>query len=313
MFTSEPSLAQRIERLIADTPVVDTHSRIDPNHPGVTDLASLIGDAWVENGLLACGMPPDQLDPALPPDERVRRAIPYLKRMRNTAAAWCLFRIFRDLYDFDEPHLTLDNYRALFDRVEAGGHDPAWAGSVLGRSRVRAIVTNCKPEPAGASKGTEVYSLRFDAGPLLCPGLVGGRATDPAQWTVGKAVERLEAVLGERPSSPKHLERLVFDWLDRTVTDRVRFVSTPLGPNQRFKLSEESRFPRVLERVMGLTGTPSAHLPSSPRDLEVLANFVLWPVLIWHHEQKKSLQLRSYAVMKERTAVWRCKPGSLPG
>ena len=292
MFTSEPSLAQRIERLIADTPIVDTHSRIDPGQPGVPDLAALIGDAWVGNGLLASGLPLADLDPTLPADERVRRSIPYLKRMRNTAAAWCLFRIFRDLYDFDEPHLTLENYRALFDRVEAGGRDPAWAGSVLGaRSRLRAIVTDQGPASSGASEGPGIFAHRLEAGPLLCPGLAGGRTTPAASWAGGNAVERLEATLGERPTSPGHLERLVFDWLDRTVTDRVRFVSTPLGLNQRFEFPPESQFSHVIERAMGQLTSSSADLPPSPHDLERLASFVLWPVLMWHHERKKSLQL----------------------
>ena len=65
-----------------------------------------MGYHWVKTELIAVGMPRERSRPALPPDERVRRSIPYLKRMRNTAMAWCLFRIFRDLYDFDEPNLT---------------------------------------------------------------------------------------------------------------------------------------------------------------------------------------------------------------
>ena len=51
--------------------------------------------------------------------------------MRNTAAAWCLFRIFRDLYAFDEPNLTPANYRDLFDKVAE-----AAAGSRLDRREV---------------------------------------------------------------------------------------------------------------------------------------------------------------------------------
>ena len=131
MFTSEPSLAQRIERMIGDTPIVDPHTHIRCDQPNAPDLAALMGDHWVKTELIAVGMPPADLDPALPPDERVRRSIPYLKRMRNTAMAWCLFRIFRDLYDFDEPNLTEANYRDLFDKVAATGQDPDWARSVL--------------------------------------------------------------------------------------------------------------------------------------------------------------------------------------
>ena len=76
---------------------------------------------WVQTELRAVGMPAADLDPALPADERVRRSIPYLRRMRNTAMAWCLYRIFRDLYDFNAPNVTESNYRDLIDKVARTG------------------------------------------------------------------------------------------------------------------------------------------------------------------------------------------------
>src|SRR3954452_12154970 len=111
MFTNEPNLAQRIERMIDETPIVDPHSHLRCDQPGAPDLAALMSYHWVQTELRAVGMPAADLGPDLPADERVRRSIPYLKRMRNTAMAWCLFRIFRDLYDFQDPHLTESNWR----------------------------------------------------------------------------------------------------------------------------------------------------------------------------------------------------------
>ena len=125
MFTSEPTLNQRIERMIRDATIVDPHTHIRCDRPAAPDLASLMGYHWVQTELIAVGMPREDLDAALPPDERVRRAIPYLRRMRNTAVAWCFYRILRDLYDFQDPHLTESNYRVVLDRVEATpGRDP---------------------------------------------------------------------------------------------------------------------------------------------------------------------------------------------
>src|SRR5262245_27636941 len=85
MFTTEPSLIQRIERMISDTPIVDPHTHIRCDRPSAPDLASLMSYHWVQTELRAVGMPIQDLDAALPADERVRRSIPYLKRMRNTA------------------------------------------------------------------------------------------------------------------------------------------------------------------------------------------------------------------------------------
>src|SRR5438067_6665969 len=116
MFTSAPSLSQRIERIIQDTTVVNPHTHNRCDQPGAPDLAALMSYHWVQTELRAVGMPAADCDPALPADERVRRSLPYLKRMRNTAMAWCLYRIFRDLYDFHEPDVTEGNYRDLFDK-----------------------------------------------------------------------------------------------------------------------------------------------------------------------------------------------------
>src|SRR5690242_21191219 len=117
MFTSATPLEQRIERMIDETPIIDPHTHLRCGQMGAPDLAALMSYHWVQTELRAVGLPPEDADPALPPEERVRRALPYLKRMRNTAMAWCLLRIFRDLYDFVEPQLTESNYRELFDRV----------------------------------------------------------------------------------------------------------------------------------------------------------------------------------------------------
>ena len=51
MFTSQPSLAQRIERMIADTPVIDPHSCL----PAAPDLASLILRSSVLDELISGG------------------------------------------------------------------------------------------------------------------------------------------------------------------------------------------------------------------------------------------------------------------
>jgi len=83
---------------------------IPPSPEGDGPLATFL---WVQTELRVVGMPAADLDPALPADERVRRSLPSPRRIRNTAMAWCLHRIFRDHCDFDEPHLTESNDRDL--------------------------------------------------------------------------------------------------------------------------------------------------------------------------------------------------------
>ena len=290
MFTSEPSLAQRIERMIGDTPIVDPHTHLRRDQPNAPDLASLMGYHWVKTELIAVGMPPGDLDPALPPDERVRRSIPYLKRMRNTAMAWCLFRVFRDLYDFDEPNLTEANYRALYDKVEATGRDPNWADHVLRhRSNIRTVVTSLGNRGSGEPKDPDPFYYMLDAHYLFCPGV----ATDlepffRGRTTRGEYLDALAEVLGERPTSASRLDALIGDWLDLTVTGRVKFTNTFLPIERRFRPPDATRVDAILGWALDGQALPDDAV-------DPLVDQASWSVLDWHHQNRKAFQIAAGA------------------
>ncbi len=90
--------------------------------------------------------------------------------------------------------------------------------------------------------------------------------------------------MGERPTTTAQLERLVFDWLDRTVTGRVRFTSAFLPIDRRFFRPDVSAAQAALEgaRVDRTIPTP---------DAAPLAKFVTWSILKWHHENRRTLAL----------------------
>jgi glucuronate isomerase len=286
MFTSEPTLSQRVERMIAATPIVDPHTHLRCDEPAAPDLASLMSYHWVQTELRAVGMPAADLDPALPADERVRRAIPYLRRMRNTAMAWCLYRIFRDLYDFNEPHVTESNYRELLEKVARSGRDPAWAPTLLrDRCNIRTVVTSLGNRGADPSRDPANFLYMLDAHYLFCPGV----ATDLTPFFAGRTTkaayyEALAQVLGERPGEPEQLQRLLFDWLDRTVTGPVRFSNTFLPIEQRFGPPE----PAVTRLALSQA---AAGKPLGDDDIDALVRFVTWQVLAWHHDHRKAFQI----------------------
>jgi glucuronate isomerase len=286
MITSAPSTAQAIERMIERTPIIDPHTHIRCDEPGAPDLAALMGYHWVQTELRAVGMPPEDFDGSLPPDERVRRSIPYLKRMRNTAVSWCLYRIFRDLYDFPDPDVTEANYRHLFDAVAASGRDPSWAPAVLrDRCNIRARVTSLGNKSDDPARNPEDVYFMLDAHYLFCPGV----ATDLDPFFTGRTrkaeyYEALRGILGDAPASASRLERLLDDWLDRTVTGRVRFTNTFIPIEQRFQPPDTSRVNAVL-------GHCADDWPLIDGDADLLAQFVSWRILAWHHERRKALQI----------------------
>jgi glucuronate isomerase len=286
MFTSEPTLSQRIERMIAATPIVDPHTHLRCDALGAPDLASLLSYHWVQTELRAVGMPATDFDPALPAEERVRRTLPYLRRMRNTAMAWCLYRIFRDLYDFTEPHVTEANYRDLLDKVTQSGRDPSWAPRLLrDRCNIRCVVTSLGNRGADPSRDPANVFYMLDAHYLFCPGV----ATDLMPFFAGRTTkaeyyEALAQVLGERPGEPQQLQRLLFDWLDRTVTGRVRFSNTFLPIEQRFCAPEQAATRLALSQA-------AAGKPLGDDDINALVRYVTWQVLAWHHDHRKPFQI----------------------
>lgn len=286
MFTTAPSLAQRIERMIQDTPIVDPHTHIRCDQPNAPDLAALMSYHWVQTELRAVGMPAADLDPALPADERVRRTLPYLRRMRNTAMAWCLYRIFRDLYEFNEPHLTESNYRGLFDKVAATGRDAGWAPSIFrDRCNIRTLVTSLGNRSEDSARNPDNIYFMLDAHYLFCPGV----ATDltpffAGRTTKGEYYDALCQLFNDRPDGTARLQRLLCDWLDATVRDRVRFSNTYIPIEQRFLPPDESRVGAILSRAAG--GKELAD-----DEIDALVRLVTWTVLQWHHDHRKAFQI----------------------
>jgi glucuronate isomerase len=286
MFTSEPPLSQRIERMIGEAPIIDPRTRLRCEQAAAPDLASLLSDPGVQTELRSVGMPAVDGDPSLPGDERVRRALPYLRRMRNTTTAWCLYRIFRDLYDLDAPHVTESDARDLIDRVARTGRDPAWAPHILrDRCNIRTVVTGLSNRGADPSRSPEDVRFMLDLHDLFCPGV----ANDPAPFldgrtTLGEYYEALCTLFGERPDTTERLSRLLRDWLDRAVTGPVRFCSTFLPIERRFLPPDVSHTRSVLSQAADGQDLADA-------DVDALVRFVTWEVLGWHHDHRKALQI----------------------
>lgn len=282
MFTTEPGLAQAIERLIDATTIVDPHTHIHCDRPSAPDLAALLSYHWVKTELIAVGMPTADLDPGLPVDERIRRMLPHLGKMRNTAMSWCLYRIFWDLYDFPDPHLNESNYRDLLDRVAARAADPDWPRVVLReRCGIETFVTSLGNRGEASSRVADRALFMLDAHYLFCPGV----ATDLDPFFTGRTAKRdyfeaLCQVLGDRPTSTDRLRQLLFDWLERTVTGPVRFTNTFIPIEQRFREPDEAAVRSALERGA-----------ATDQDIDALAEFVTWTLLEWHHERRKAVQI----------------------
>lgn len=288
MFTTEPPLAQRIERLIDATPIVDPHTHLRVAQPAAPDLGALMSYHWLQSELHAVGMPKSDLDPALPVEERVKRSLPYLARMRNTAMSWCFHKILRDLFGLEETTLTDANYQVAIDSVASAARDDAWPETVLGRKcNIRTVVTslgNALPVGKSARLGVDVFYM-LDAHYLFCPGV----ATDLAPFFVGRTrkdeyAAALFSILPDRPDTTARLGRDLRDWLERTVSGRTTFSNTFIPIEQRFVAPDTAETDRALTQA-------ALDRSLTDADIDALVRAVSWEVLGWHHERKKAFQI----------------------
>ncbi len=152
--------------MISNVPIVDTRADLSADQLGAPDLATLIAELPVRIALQGVGMPAGVLDPTRTVEQRVAEVIPWLAQIRTTAASWCLFRIFRDLYDFDEPHLTPANAPALIDRVARCATEGDWPHTVIqNRAKIRTVVVPAPPHPV-AEPPADFVLYRLEVAPV---------------------------------------------------------------------------------------------------------------------------------------------------
>ncbi|MFO0909387.1 MAG: hypothetical protein U0794_13720 [Isosphaeraceae bacterium] len=137
MFTTEPSLPQRIERMVADCPIVDPIALVDPGRRGDLCLTRMLEPVFAEHG----GLPSLTFgtNSSAPEEETLAGVLPRLARTRHTAVGWCFHRILRDLFDVHEPQLDASNLADLLDRIQAASQDASWSASVYRRANLVAV------------------------------------------------------------------------------------------------------------------------------------------------------------------------------
>ena len=91
--------------------------------------------------LEACGLPQNQ--PGLSPKERIKNALPYMPRAKNTGTRWALRTLLKDLYGMKEDFLCEENWEELYEKFEANRTNYEWPKEVLTkRARIQNSAIN---------------------------------------------------------------------------------------------------------------------------------------------------------------------------
>jgi hypothetical protein len=139
---------------LAEIPVLDAHSHLLDGNLGARGLHDILLHHVVVSDLYAAGCPSGNRItqyPGWPRREeirsRIKGAIPYLDRIRNTSSMWALKTILSDLYRWKDP-ITLENWQNLDQAISEHARDRAFHRSILDRINVKRTCTD--------------YARRFD-------------------------------------------------------------------------------------------------------------------------------------------------------
>jgi glucuronate isomerase len=151
-------IRKKISNALNSVMVVDPHCHLDAAHPAARSLADILlyHHVWIElvsagmkqDEVTRAGLPQELADPQIEPLERVRRALPYLPRIRNTTVGTLLRWLLTDLYGVKDG-LQLSGLDSLAAEVESRSNDPAWTerffADICGIEKA-ATVERCGPK-----------------------------------------------------------------------------------------------------------------------------------------------------------------------
>jgi len=140
MKISDTEARRAIGAALRDVRVVDPHCHLDPRQPVARNLADLLlyHHVWIElvsagmgqRETNATGMPHELVDPGIEPGERVRRALPWLPRIRTTTISMMLRWLLENLYDYRE-ELDEEGIERLSEAVARRGREADWPDRLL--------------------------------------------------------------------------------------------------------------------------------------------------------------------------------------
>jgi hypothetical protein len=130
------AVESRIHEALRTVKTIDPHVHLNAAKPTASTLADVVfyHHVWIElvssgmgqREVTQAGLPQEMADPQMDPLERVKRALPYLPRIRNTTMGVLLGWLLTDLYAC-KGYLDKSNVEELAAAVARTGNDANWS------------------------------------------------------------------------------------------------------------------------------------------------------------------------------------------
>src|ERR1051325_1217555 len=187
---------KQIEEALANVPVLDVHTHLVGGRLGARGLHDVLLYHMAVTDLYSAGCPSGARLTEYPgwPDKteahaRIREALPFLKRVRNTHVSWGIRIVLEDLYGWREP-ITSDNWQKLDDLIRERADDRAWQRAIMAKANIRRACTELARRGGGVDDDALQYSLEW-------------AMFNRCQWgEFDTAVYELERTWGRPPESP---------------------------------------------------------------------------------------------------------------
>ncbi|MEW6359867.1 MAG: hypothetical protein AB1696_26255 [Planctomycetota bacterium] len=182
------------------------------------------------------GLPHELRDPEMPPVERVRKALNYLDRIRNTTCGVMLHWILKDLYGVEA--LDARNIEQACALVEERGCDPAWQERVLREySQMDCNVT-----------------VEYSGKPSCSPRILRAAEGMPVNLTSGKQSPQeilagMDRTLGREVRSAADFRALIARHVRENLPPECRYVACWVPPFINHESANDAEVSRVIGEV----------------------------------------------------------------
>jgi hypothetical protein len=190
------SIVRDIEGGLAQIPALDIHTHLTCGKLAARGLHDVLLYHMVLAELYSAGCPSGARltqYPGWPTREeaqfRIKEALPYLERIRNTSLFWTLRTILRDLYGWKEP-LTGRNWERLDRLIGERADDPTWPREIVRRAGVSKLTTELSRRGDGRDDDLFHYSMEW------------AFFTRTQRGEYDTALYELERCWGRRPGTP---------------------------------------------------------------------------------------------------------------
>jgi glucuronate isomerase len=265
-------LSKRLEIEISKMPVIDPHTHLQHRTPSAQFIGNIFSYHYIRMELSTVGMDVEKLmNDSIPPDERMKNAIPFIPKITNTTTWWGFMTISHAL-GFKGDTVNEDNWYDLCKIASKTMQSEGWYRKALESVNIKkSFLTNLPDEDlSSCDRESFVPSLRTD------------------EWVLDiqeKATrEKLELLTGNSILNLIDLKSAIRKVVDKFVGIKAASMAISLPPNfQAFPVADgdaSSLYDRVLKGKR-LSDDESARLQS----------YMLYTLFEFCHEVNLPFQL----------------------